>query len=756
MASKRIAGITIEIGGDTTKLQTSLKGVDSQLRTTQSTLKDVNKLLQLNPGSVELLTQKQKNLENAIGATKDRLQQLKDAQSGVERGTSQWDALQREIIATEQDLKGLEDEYKEFGSVAAQQVKLAGEKMQEVGGKIEGAGKALAPISAAAAAAGGALIGTGYKAVTAADDLNTLAKQTGLTTEDLQKMQYASDLIDVSFESITGATKKLKKSMTGHDKTWEKLGISVKDADGNMKDVRTVFFETINALSKVKNETEKDQLAMDLFGKSADELAGVIDDGGAALNEYGDKANELGLILDQETLDSLNKTNDALDTMKAQLGGSVVRLGATMAQVLAPAVEKIAGAVEQLTVWLGKLSPEQAEVILKVVGLVAVISPLLIGVGKLVTGVGMLMTYAPAVTAALGALNISLLPIIATIGAVIAVGVLLYKNWDKIREYAENVSKKVSEGFKKLKETVTKNFNDMKTGVVKTWETLKNTVITVATTIWNTVTGKFNAIKTTITTIVNTIKTTVTNIWTNMKNAVSTTMDNIKSGVSDKLEAVKGFFTDKMAAVKDTVTTKVSEAKEKFTETLGSMKESASDKLESIKEKFSDGFGGVKSAIKDKLGDAYDSLRDKINSMVDKVEGGVSKLKKAFKFKWKLPKIKLPHFNVDGGEPPYGLGGKGSLPKFSIDWYKKAYENPYIFTSPTVLSTPSGVKGFGDGSGGELVYGRNQLMRDIAQAASGDVTINVYATPGMDINALADKVQARFVQLQKQKEAAYA
>lgn len=690
MASKRIAGITIEIGGDTTKLQSSLKGVDSQLKTTQSALKDVNKLLKMDPGNVELLTQKQKNLEKAIDSTKDRLQQLKDAQSNVSKGTAEWDALQREIIATEQDLESLQQEYKDFGSVAAQQVKVAGEKMQEVGGKIEGVGHALAPLSQAASAAGAALLGAGYKAVTTADDLNTLAKQTGLTTDDLQRMQYASDLIDVSFDSMTGAVTKLKKSMTGHDETWKKLGISVKDADGNMRDVRTVFFETIDALSRVKNETEKDQLAMDLFGKSADELAGVVDDGGAALKEYGDKASELGLILSQDTLNSLNETNDTLDTMKAQLGGSVIQLGATLATALAPAIEKISSGVEKLTEWLGNLTPEQAEVILKVVGLVAVISPLLIGVGKLITGVGMLMTYAPLVTAALAAVNVTLLPIIGTIAAVIAIGVLLYMNWDKIREYAENVCKKVSEGWAKLKQTVTTNATNMKTGITTAWNTIKTNVTTAASTL------------------------------------VSTT------------------------------TQKVTELKTKFTEGVENMRAKAAEKMDSIKEKFSGGFSSIKSLVSDGIGGAWENFRERLNSMKEKADNIVKKLKSIFDFNWKLPKIKLPHISVDGGKPPYGLGGKGSLPQFSIEWYKRAYDNPILFNNPTVVNTPTGLKGFGDGAGGELVYGRNQLMRDIARASSGDVTINVYATPGMDVNQLADKVQHRLVQLQKQKEAAYA
>ena len=701
MASKRIAGITIEIDGDSTGLNKSLKEVDAQLKQTQNNLKDVNKLLKLDPGNTELLTQKQKNLEKAIASTKDRLEKLKEAQKQVDEGTAEWDALQREIIATEQDLESLEREYREFGSVAAQQVKVAGEKLKEVGGKIEGVGHALAPVSKAAAGVGAALMGAGYKAVTTADDLNTLAKQTGLTTEDLQKMQYASDLIDVSFESMTGAVKKLKKSMTGHDKTWEKLGVSVKDADGNMRNVRDVFYDTVKALSQVENETERDQLAMDLFGKSADELAGIIDDGGAALGEYGDKAAELGLVLDQDTLNALNETNDALDTMKAQLGGSVVRLGATIAQVLAPGIEKAAGAVEKFTGWLQQLSPEQAKLTLIVIGLVAALAPLLITIGKLVVLIGQIMEFAPALAAAFAAINISLLPIIATIAAVIAIGVLLYKNWDKIREYGERVFKKISDGWNKLKQTVTKNATDMKNGITNAW---------------------------------NLIKTTVTNAMTAVHTAVTTKLTALKTGFAEGMNNIKSTVSEKLAAVKEAFFGKIGE----------------------IKEKVSSGFSDIKSSITGKFADAYDSVKSKINSMVEKVQNGVAKLKKAFNFNWKLPKIKLPHFHVDGGEPPYGLGGKGSLPKFTIDWYKKAYNDPILFTSPTIVNTPNGVKGFGDGNGGELVYGRNQLMKDIAKASSGDITINVYAQPGMNINQLTDKIQDRLVQLQKQREAAYA
>lgn len=140
MASKRIQGITIEIGGDTTKLQSALKGVDAELRKTQGNLKDINKLLKLDPGNTELLVQKQKNLQESIKATEERLKTLKAMQTDS-LSPEEYDNLQREIIDTEQQLDGLEDEYKSFGSVAQQKIAAVGQAMQEAGGKIADFGR---------------------------------------------------------------------------------------------------------------------------------------------------------------------------------------------------------------------------------------------------------------------------------------------------------------------------------------------------------------------------------------------------------------------------------------------------------------------------------------------------------------------------------------------------------------------------------------------------------------------------------------
>lgn len=192
----------------------------------------------------------------------------------------------------------------------------------------------------AAIVAGTTAVATGLSALTlksalAADDLNTLAKQSGFSTADIQKWKYASDLIDVSIDDIVKSAAKMKKNMISTSTTtvdaWNQLGIKVKDSNGQLRNSTTVFYETLTALSKVQNETERDTLAMTLFGKSADSLAGIVDDGGAALQELAGKAEKAGVIMSQDTLDSANALNDKVDTLKATVKGFAGKVGSELA-----------------------------------------------------------------------------------------------------------------------------------------------------------------------------------------------------------------------------------------------------------------------------------------------------------------------------------------------------------------------------------------------------------------------------------------
>lgn len=375
------------------------------------------------------------------------------------------------------------------------------------------------------------------KAGAVADDLNTLSKQSGFSTADIQKWQYASDMIDVSVEDIVGSAKKMKKNMVSESKNvqsaWKAIGVSTRDANGNLRDSTTVFYETLDGLSKIQNETERDVLAMQLFGKSADSLAGIVDDGGQALREMGEQAERTGVILGQDVLDGANKLNDQIDTFKATASGAFQRVGATLATALAPALETIGGKINEtfggsvldwfynkvdmiaakITQWqedgtIDRVATQLAD------GLASAVeragdaiewckenSGLLIGGLKLLAGAFLLVkvgqfntdlkngisaiggfigtiagmttattaqaTVTGTATVAQTGLNAAIKanPIgfaITLIEGAIAVGVLLYKNWDTIKQYAGQLWAKVKETFGGIKDSIVGAFDSAK------------------------------------------------------------------------------------------------------------------------------------------------------------------------------------------------------------------------------------------------------------------------------------------------------
>ena len=167
------------------------------------------------------------------------------------------------------------------------------------------------------------------------------------------------------------------------------------------------------------------------------------------------------------------------------------------------------------------------------------------------------------------------------------------------------------------------------------------------------------------------------------------------------------------------------------------------------------GIGSFASSVLQKLRSGLSTVWSVITSPFKKaketLDGIVAKIKGFFPIHFGkiFSGLKLPHFKVKGGEFPYGVAGKGSLPSFSIDWYKKAETQPYMFTDATL---------FGAGEhNDEILYGRNQLLKDIAQATSGGdaFTINVYGTAGMDVNELADAVERRIIEAQNRRRLAW-
>lgn len=478
----RIKGITIEIGGDTTKLSDSLKDVNKSIKETTNELKDVDKLLKLDPSNVELLTQKQELLAKATSETKEKLDKLKEAQeqmkaNGIDETSAEYRALSREIADTEQQMEKLEDATEETDKA----LKKAASNSEKFAKSADKMAKATKGISKAATGALVGLVGMGVKAAKDADDLNTLAKQTGLSTEALQKMAYASDLIDVNVDDITSSFTKMKRQLDSGADKFEAIGVHTKDINGNLRDSETVFYETIRALGKIGNETERDVKAMELFGKSADELAGLIDDGGKAFRELSNEAEASGSIISQEELDKANQLNDELDKMKRELGTSLSQAGIDVAQALLPLLQELTPMIQKLAEWIKNANPETMTFIAIVLSLLAVLSPILTAIASIIEAVQVIGPVLATVGEVIGGIvGVLSGPVLLAIGAVVAAIVVWIKNWEDIKlafqllieiivENAIKLKDKIFGIFDKLMEKIT----TIKDKIVETWNSIK-------------------------------------------------------------------------------------------------------------------------------------------------------------------------------------------------------------------------------------------------------------------------------------------
>ena len=305
MASSRIKGITIEIGGDTTELSSALSKVDREIKETQSTLRDLNKLLKLDPGNTELLTQKQKALQDQLKSTKDRLKELQDAQAQIDEGTKEWDALQREIVDTEQKVKSLTKQYQEFGSVSAQQIAAAGEKVKNVGEGMTDLGKGMTAAVTTPIVGAGAASVAAFKEVDEALDI--VEKKTGATGDELTGLE---DIVKSIATTIPTDFRTAAEAVGEVNTRFGVQGDKLADLSEQY-----VKFAALNE-KNVSDSIDVTQKALSAYGKTADDASGYLDVLNKVSQETGidtDKLaesiisnsaafQEMGLSLEQATV----------------------------------------------------------------------------------------------------------------------------------------------------------------------------------------------------------------------------------------------------------------------------------------------------------------------------------------------------------------------------------------------------------------------------------------------------------------------
>ena len=305
--ANRIKGITVEIGGDTTKLQTALKGVNSSIRDTQGQLRDVEKLLKLDPGNTELLAQKHRLLGEAVAGTKEKLETLKTAAEQANTALAngeitqdQYDALQREIIETEQRLKELENQANQ-SATAVQKIAATGEKLKTVGDNISSVGQKLLPVTAGVTALGTAAVSTAAN--------------------------FESSMSQV--QATMGITKDAMSTVNGESvNTMDTLSALAKKMGSETAFSASECAEALNYLALAGYDTQQmcDTLptVLNLAAAGGIDLAAASDMVTDAMSALGMGVDEAGTMVDQ-----MAKTASTTNTSVAQLGEGILTIGAT-------------------------------------------------------------------------------------------------------------------------------------------------------------------------------------------------------------------------------------------------------------------------------------------------------------------------------------------------------------------------------------------------------------------------------------------
>ena len=352
------------------RLSASMDVLDAEMRKVSAKYADNAESAELSAAKTDLLTQK-------ISLQYDKIDNLK---AGLEEAAENYGSNAVETLRWEKELNNAEAElYKLNGQLKnnTEQVEDtttatedAGQSMGNLGdvvngltsklgiqlpdgmkssmnamGSLDASSLALAGTFAAVAAAivkvEKAMISMTKESASFADNIITLSMQTGQSTQQLQEFAYASELIDVSVDTLQGSLTKLTNNMqdtmngTGNAKaSFEALGVSVTNADGSMRSANDVFYETIDALGQVKNETERDAMSMDIFGRSAQDLNPLIIQGSQTLKAYADEAHNVGYVLDDEALSALGAVDDAYQRLQKTQEGVKNQLSAEFAPYL--------------------------------------------------------------------------------------------------------------------------------------------------------------------------------------------------------------------------------------------------------------------------------------------------------------------------------------------------------------------------------------------------------------------------------------
>ena len=390
MAKNSSVGIDVTVQGERS-FRASLSEINAALRVNNAELEAVKEAYKGNEDGIDGLTAKQDALNRSINTQKERLGVLEDAlektsekygdadtrtlrmRESLIKAQTQLQKTQRELDDTSDKLENSNKNTEKLSSTLGELADAAGvnlpQALQSMTTEIDSASKAGAVLVGVLAGIVTGLASATISTAENAKELKTLSQQTGLTVEQLQELEYTSaalgieeDEVQDKMKDLTSAMRDARDGSEDMQNAFERLGVSVTERNGELRSAGDVFYEVIDALGGIRNGTERDAVAMQIFGEEAQKLNPLIYAGKDALLEYAEEANRLGYVMDTKTVDSFAELgtqfvefNKQLDAVKNQF-----------AIVLLPVLTNLLSVIAQL-------SPEQLQMLITLTAVVATV-----------------------------------------------------------------------------------------------------------------------------------------------------------------------------------------------------------------------------------------------------------------------------------------------------------------------------------------------------------------------------------------------
>lgn len=511
------------------------------------------------------------------------------------------------------------------------------------------------------------------------DEYKELEKNVKNAEKALKKAEDAQSKFSEKLENSKGAIE-----------TFERLGLSMDDLSKMSRE--DVFAAVITGFQGMEDSAERAALANDLFGKSGQELTPLFNSSIEDTNALRQAAHDLGFVLSDDTVKAAADYNDAMDTMKRTMGGVKNNI---VGQFL-PGITTVMDGLTQ--VFSGDSGSGIGQINEGISGVVSTITSSLPSV--LSAGSQIIIGLASAITANL--------PQVAAAAVQIIPQIVL------------SISSMLPELLTSGVQIILEILSGLASAVPMVWEqapviitNLVNAIVSLAPMLITSGIGL-------IIDLINGLVAALPQLIAMAPDIIMTLVDAFIENAPLLLEAGMELLNTVVTGLVSLGPTLWDAGKrlvmgllDRLSNITASFGVIGRNIITSIKDAVSQTFSTLSSVVSSKFNSIKTTISNAFSGAYNKVKEIVDKLKTIFNFSWSLPSIKLPHFSIGKGQTVLGV----ELPKITVSWYKKAYENPYMFNSPTVV----GAMGFGDGNGGEMVYGHESLMRDIRDAVAAEM-----------------------------------